>query len=111
MIRLVLTTFPDQEVAAAAVRTLVEEKLAACGTLLPGVRSLYRWKGALEDAGEVLVIFKTTEAARPRLESRLREVHPYEIPEILTVEPSHVASAYARWISDEVDGAGNCPAA
>ena len=75
MIRLVLTTFANSEDAAKAVRTLVEEKVAACGTILPGARSIYRWKEAIEDTGESLVLLKTSVERFPDLEKRLR-AHP-----------------------------------
>ena len=76
MIRLVFTTFASAEDAARAVRTLVEERLAACGTILPGARSIYRWKDAIEDTGESLVLIKTSVEGFSRMEARLRAIHP-----------------------------------
>lgn len=96
MIHLILTTFGSEEDAARIVRTLVEEKLAACGTLLPGARSIYAWQGKIEDSAEVVVLFKTSRA--PDLAARLKELHPYETPEIVTLEPSALSAEYAAWV-------------
>ena len=100
MIRVVVTTFSDEEAAAAAVRALVSESLAACGTIVPSARSIYRWKGQIEDCAEVVVIFKTTQAAFPSFEARLRELHPYETPEILAFDPAAAGDAYACWVDE-----------
>lgn len=102
MIRLVLTTFATGEVAASVVRKLVEEKVAACGTILPGARSIYAWKGAVEDADEVVVFFKTAAEKLPALQARLLELHPYETPEILALDPTGVSADYAAWVVEQV---------
>ncbi len=99
MIRLVITTFAGSEDAARAVRLLVEERLAACGTILPAVRSIYAWEGAIEDADEVMAILKTTAAALPALEARLVAVHPYKVPEIIALDPASVSGEYAAWVA------------
>jgi len=96
---LVLTSFPENETAAAAVRTLVEEKLAACGTLLTGARSIYAWQGKIEDASEVVVLLKTRSALYAKLEKRLGKLHPYEVPEIVAWEPGAVHRPYADWVA------------
>lgn len=101
MIRLVLSTFADSEQAAGVVRALVEERLAACGTILPGAQSIYRWKGAIEDASEVMVLLKTTADKLPALQDRLLVLHPYETPEILAIEPSAVSPTYADWLVEQ----------
>ena len=98
MIRVVLCTFPDEEAAAEAARTLVSENLAACGTLLPGARSIYCWEGKIEDAREVVVIFKISAANEKAFAARLLELHPYDVPEIISLPPSHVHEAYAQWV-------------
>jgi periplasmic divalent cation tolerance protein len=98
MIRLVFTTFANAEDAAQAVRTLIEERLAACGTILPSVRSIYRWKDAIEDTGESWVTLKTSLEKFPELERRLRAIHPYETPEIVAVDPTAVSHDYAEWV-------------
>jgi periplasmic divalent cation tolerance protein len=78
----------------------VEERLAACANLIPGVESIYRWQGKIEQNPEVAALFKTTEAGRARLETRLKELHPYELPEILLFRPEGGLPAYLRWIEE-----------
>lgn len=97
----VLCTFPDLVEARQTGTVLVEAQLAACVNLLPGIESIYRWQGAVERAGEVLAVFKTTSAAWPFFEQRLRELHPYEVPEIIALLPEQVADSYARWVMVE----------
>jgi len=104
MVLLVFCTFPDAETAAAMTRTLVEEKLVACGNILPGVRSIYAWEGKVEDAPEVLVLFKTAGPAYAKLEKRLLKLHPYDTPEILALETGAAAKAYAAWVAAAVSG-------
>jgi periplasmic divalent cation tolerance protein len=99
---IVLTSLDDGTAAAALARTLVEERLAACVNVVPGVHSIYRWKGALETAHEHLLVIKTTADAWPRLAPRLRELHPYELPEIVALASHDADAAYARWIADSV---------
>ena len=99
MLLLVVSTFPDADSAAAAVRALVEEKLAACGTILPGVRSIYAWEEKIEDAAEVLVLLKTRAPLYAKLEKRLSKLHPYEVPEIVAWEPGAVSKPYAAWVA------------
>ena len=98
MIRLVITTFSGSDDAAKAVRLLVEERLAACGTILAGARSIYAWEGSVEDASEVVVVLKTSAAAWPALEARLREVHPYEVPEIIALPFDRALPAFQSWL-------------
>ena len=100
IIRIVLTTFPNEEAAASAVLKLVTEKLAACGTIMPAARSIYRWKDQIEDSAEAVVIFKTTEAAYSSFKARLRELHPYDTPEIIAFAPSAAGESYTRWIDE-----------
>ena len=101
-LRLILCTFPDADQARTIGATLVGEQLAACVNLIPGVESIYRWQGAVEASAEVLAIFKTTAPAYPAFEARLRALHPYEVPEIIALEPDQVSPAYARWMLDSV---------
>ena len=100
MIQIVLTTLPDESSAAAIVRELVENKLAACGTILPAARSIYRWKDAIEDTAEVLVMFKIPAGRFSPFSSALKSLHPYETPEIIALDPAEVSEAYARWVLD-----------
>ena len=101
---LFLSTFPDAETARRIARALVEERLAACANLVPGVESIYRWQGAVEQASEVLALFKTTEAARERFQARLRELHPYEVPEIVALRPEGGLPAYLQWVEENCGG-------
>ena len=96
----VLSTFPDQDTARHIASELVEAGLAAFVNLLPGAQSIYRWQGKVESAQEVLAIMKTTATAYPRLEAKLRELHPYEVPEILAVPVERAQEAYAKWVND-----------
>lgn len=100
MIRLVLTTFASPEDAEKIVRILVEEKLAACGTVFPGARSIYLWEGKIEDSPEASVLLKTTVEQFPALETRLQALHPYTIPEIIALDPSAVSGPYAQWVRE-----------
>ena len=97
---LVLTSFPDADAAATAARILVGEKLAACGTVLPGARSIYEWKGKMEDNAEVLLLLKTGSALYAKLEKRLAKLQPYEVPEIIAWEPGAVHRPYAGWVAE-----------
>ena len=101
-LRLILCTFPDADQARAIGTTLIEEQLAACVNLIPGVESIYRWQGVLETSAEALAVFKTTATAYPAFETRLRALHPYEVPEIIALNPDQVTPAYARWVMDSV---------
>ncbi len=94
--RVVLCTFPDLEQARQIGAALVERQVAACVTLLPGVESIYRWEGKVERAGEVLAILKTTRY--DELEAAIRELHPYEVPEVLALPVADGATAYLKWL-------------
>ena len=94
----VLTTWPDADAARTAGRTLVEEKLAACANIIPGVESIYRWEGKVETSGEVLMILKTTVARYQMLETRIRALHSYELPEIVSLRVTDGLPAYLRWV-------------
>lgn len=94
--RFVVTTFPDAATARAAGRRLVEEHLAACASIVDHVRSIYRWEGRIEESDEIMLLLKTT--VSDALVARLREVHPYEVPEIAVFEPVHVAEPYRAWV-------------
>ena len=102
----VLCTFPDEAVARAAAGLLVEERLVACVNILPGVQSVYRWEGAVESSVEALTILKTTAQGWAGLEERLREIHPYQVPEIVAVPAGAVSAAYLEWVQRSVA----CPA-
>ena len=99
---LCLTTCPDAASAERIAKALVDEQLAACVNVLPGLRSTYRWQGAVERADELLLLIKTTRAAWPALQARLLELHPYELPELLAVEPVDGLPAYLQWVAGAV---------
>ena len=103
MVLLVFCTFPDADTAAAVTKTLVGEKLIACGTILSGARSIYEWEGKMEDASEVLVLFKTASPAYAKLEKRLLKLHPYDMPEIVALEAGAASKAYAAWVAAAAD--------
>jgi len=100
---LVLSTFPEAATARRIARQLVEEKHAACANVLPGVQSIYRWQGKVEEAGETLVFFKTAAGRFEALQTALRQMHPYEVPEIIAFSVTQGLPQYLQWISD------NCP--
>lgn len=101
-VRVVLTTFPDLATARRIGRLLVEEGLAACINLLPGLESIYRWQGKVEEAEEILGVLKTTTDDYQALEQRLAALHPYEVPEIVALEPAAVSARYAEWLTGSV---------
>jgi periplasmic divalent cation tolerance protein len=101
---LVLGTFPDAESAQRIGRTLVEEKLAACVNILPKIDSIYRWKEAIETSSEILVLIKSTTWKYQLLEARIRELHPYEVPEIISIRIDSGNTEYLRWIEQSVIG-------
>ncbi len=101
-VRLVLCTFPDLETARRIGRVLVEEALAACMNLVPGVEAIYRWQDKVEAGAEVLGILKTTVEGLPALERRLVALHPYEVPEVVALEPVSVSPSYAEWLRSSV---------
>ena len=97
-----MLTTPDRETADRIVNTLVEESLIACGNISQGVTSIYRWQGAIERAEEVLVIIKTTEVLGPRVVARVRELHPYDVPEVLFLPVTSGYDAYVQWLRTSV---------
>lgn len=97
---LVHCTCPDAEAAARIAQALVSEHLAACVSMLPGVRSVYRWEGAVEQADEVLLLAKTTVARLDALTARIHTLHPHELPEVIAVEVTGGSAAYLAWVAD-----------
>ncbi len=97
----VYSTFPSPEKAAEIIRTLVEEGLAACGNIIPAVRSIYRWQGAVHDDSESLAIIKTARARFDDLARRLVQLHPYELPEAIAVPVAAGHPPYLTWVTGE----------
>jgi periplasmic divalent cation tolerance protein len=97
-ILLALSTFPDAETARRISNQLVTKKFAACANILPAVESIYCWKGKIENAGEVIVLFKTTPDRQTAFQEKLRSLHPYDVPEIIFVPVSSGLPEYVRWV-------------
>ena len=105
-VRLVFVTCPDRSTAESIAGTLVEERLAACGNVVPGVVSIYRWEGSVETDEECLLLLKTRAALLDALSDRLHALHPYDVPELLAVQVDRGAPNYLRWVVEET-GAGS----
>ena len=97
---ILLTTLPNRAAAQAIARTLVEERVAACVQLVDGLLSIYRWEGRIDETAECQLVAKTTPAAIGALVDRVRALHPYEVPEILTLD-ALAGDAYAAWLHAE----------
>ena len=97
----VLTTVASDEEGVRLVRALLERRLIACGTLIPGARSLYRWQGKIADEREVVLLLKTRSARLETLLAAFGELHPYKVPELLALPVSAGLSKYLEWISGE----------
>ena len=95
------TTCPDVDAASRLAEALVDERLAACVNIVPGIQSVYRWQGKLERSDEVLLIAKTTTECAESLQQRIVELHPYELPEVLLVESAGGLPAYLDWVATE----------
>jgi periplasmic divalent cation tolerance protein len=103
---IVWTTAPDVQTAEALADALVGEGLAACVNIVPGLRSIYRWRGAVERADELLCIIKTTRAGLTALRERLVTLHPYEVPELIALPIVDGHAAYLDWIAESVTAPG-----
>lgn len=100
-VRVVLTTAPDRGAAHALANALVRERLAACASVVPGVTSLFWWEGDVQRADEVLVLLKTTSERVEALIARARELHPYEVPELLALPVDGGLLEYVAWVHRE----------
>ena len=98
---LVLTNLPDRAAAMKLAAAIVGERLAACVNVLAGCTSIYRWKGAVEEAEEVPVLIKTNAARYPDLEAGIRRLHPYEVPEIIALRVVDGLPEYLAWVAEE----------
>jgi periplasmic divalent cation tolerance protein len=101
---LVLTTLPADADAADFGRRLVEERLAACVSIMGGLRSVYRWKDAIEESREQQLVIKTEASAVELLKRRIGMLHPYEVPELLVVPVSDGGEAYLAWVRQSIAG-------
>jgi periplasmic divalent cation tolerance protein len=95
-----LTTLPADADAGEFGRTLVDERLAACVNLLPVMESIYRWEGKIEFEAERQLIIKTSKDRIGDLWDRVRELHPYEVPEFIVISITDGNEAYLKWIGD-----------
>ena len=98
----VYAVFATAEEAERIGRTVIEERLAACINILPGVRSIYRWQGAIESADEVAAIFKSSNAKADALITRIAGLHSYEVPCIASWPIDKILGSYADWVEDNV---------
>jgi periplasmic divalent cation tolerance protein len=97
---IVLSTLPDRNAALEMAAQLVERRLAACVNVLAECTSVYRWQGKVETAAEVPILIKTTAARYPALEQAIRELHPYELPEIVAVPIRRGLPGYLQWVAE-----------
>lgn len=106
-LQLVLITAPDLETARRLAQALVRSKIAACVNISPGLVSIYHWEGALQEDQEVLLIVKTREAhVESRLIPLVHELHPYDLPEIISIPIQGGSQDYLDWIREETEGDG-----
>ena len=100
-VRVVLITVPQGDPATSLARALVEERLAACVNLIPEVRSLYRWEGAVQEDAEALLVVKTRAERCEALAARVQDLHPYDVPEVLVLPTSGGSASYLEWVITE----------
>ena len=100
----ILCTCPDRETAIAIGRVVVEEGLAACVSVVPGLLSIYRWEGRVESEQEQLLLIKTPAERYGELEKRLADMHPYEVPEILALPVAQGSIEYLEWLQKACGG-------
>ena len=98
--RIVLSTAGSEEEGARVAKSLLERKLCACVNLAPGVRSFYRWEGAVQDDAEVLLIIKTTQEKLQALSDHLAEIHSYDVPEMLAIAVDKGSASYLEWLAE-----------
>lgn len=99
----ILITAPGEEEAAGLARALVEAKLAACVNMVSNVRSIYSWKGSIEDDREQLMIVKTQRHLFDRLAAKVREIHSYDVPEIIALPIVEGSPDYLKWLQESID--------
>lgn len=103
-VRVVLVTVPSMEAGRTLASRLVEEGIAACGNLLPGVVSIFRWEDEVQEEDEVLLVLKTTGERLPDLFRRVPELHPYDVPEVLSLPVDVGHEPYLNWVIRSVSG-------
>lgn len=100
-VMLVMSNLPDRASAQALARALVEARLAACVNLLPGVQSVYRWQGAVEQTDEVMLLAKTTSRLYTQLQQAILAAHSYDLPEVIAIPLTDGHPAYLHWVAAE----------
>jgi len=100
---LVLTNLPDRDAALKLANAVIEEKVAACVSMLGTSTSVYRWQDKVENAEEIPLLIKTTAARYAELEAVIRRLHPYELPEIIAVPVAHGLPGYLQWVAGAVN--------
>ncbi len=101
--QILFCTLPDRATGLDLARRLVEARLAACVNLVPGLTSVYRWQGAIQEDSEHLMLIKTRADRLPAIQALLQAHHPYELPEIVAVPISDGLPAYLQWIDQNLD--------
>ncbi len=96
---LIITTAPDDATSEQIANALIEQGLAACVNILPGMRSIYKWRGKLESGHEQLLLIKAQQSAYAAIEKQIEALHPYELPEIIAVSIDAGLPAYLDWIA------------
>lgn len=99
---MVICNVPDENTATHIAHVLVQESLAACVNILPACRSVYCWEGALQESSEFPLLIKTIPAGYARLQQRLLELHPYDVPEIIALPVAQGLPAYLTWVSQSL---------
>jgi periplasmic divalent cation tolerance protein len=104
-LRIVFVTDANEDEALVIARALVEERLAACVNLISPVRSIYRWREQIEEGRECLLMIKTSARLYAKLERRVKQLHSYEVPEVIEIPLAHGSSDYLKWIAESVASA------
>jgi periplasmic divalent cation tolerance protein len=102
--RIVLTTADSEEIADRIAHTLVERRLAACVNVVGPVRSVYRWKGEIVSDQERMLVIKTSAARFPEVRETIRELHTYDVPEVLAIAVADGDRPYLDWLADCLEG-------
>lgn len=98
---LVMTNLPNASIAQTIAQQLIEQKMAACANIEPGVTSIYRWQGKIEVASECALWLKTTSARYEALSQVLLSLHPYDLPELIAIPIERGSPSYLKWIETE----------
>ena len=102
--QIIVSTCPDITTAEQLAGHLVDTQLAACVNIIPGVRSIYVWKGERQSDNEVIVLIKAPGSAYPAIETLIRDLHPYELPEIIAIDINGGLPEYLTWLHDQTAG-------